>query len=124
MAARRPTITAGARLVESIEGEMAAIGIEPDARERVLLLRAAALADRIELLEAIVDREGLMVTSPNGHGKIHPAAVEARACSVALPRVLGGIVIGDSTTGKDPVKQKAAQTRWRVHNELKSRRGA
>lgn len=118
---KRKTSTAGEQLVAAIVAEMAEDGLEPDARELALLATAARLADRIETLEAIVESEGLMVTSPNGVVKTHPAAVESRACSVALPRVLGGIATTDSS-GKNPAKVKAAQTRWRAHNQAKSDR--
>jgi hypothetical protein len=35
--------------------------------------------------------------------------------------VLSNVVIGDSSAGKNPTKQKAAQTRWRAHNEARAR---
>jgi hypothetical protein len=45
-----------------------------------------------------------------------PAAVEHRQLAANLARVLSSVVVSDSTGGKNPVKQKAAQTRWRARN--------
>lgn len=123
--ARNPTrkaLSAGAALVAAIEADMAEAGVEPDAIERTLLDAAARLADRIAELEAIVAVDGLIVTTPTGQIKTHPAAVESRACSIALPRVLSGITVGDSTAGKNPAKVRAAETRWRGHNAAKAAR--
>lgn len=123
MAAKRePAQTPGQVMVAAILAEMAEVGCEPDAKENTLLDTARKLLDRLDALEAIVARDGLMLTSPSGVVKVHPAAVEHRQLAANLARVLGNVVIGDSSAGKSPVKQKAAQTRWRSHNLAKADR--
>lgn len=106
----------GRLMVESILAEMAEVGVVPDAKEEVLLDLARKLADRLADLEQVVARDGLMLTSPSGLLRVHPAAVEHRQLAANLARVLANVVIGDSTAGKDPRKVKAAATRWRSHN--------
>ena len=120
MAAKRQT--PGAVMVAAILAEMAGVGCEPDSKETVLLDTARKLADRLDALERIVAKDGLMLTSPAGVVKVHPAAVEHRQLAASLARVLANVVIGDSSAGKSPVKQKAAQTRWRAHNLAKADR--
>jgi hypothetical protein len=54
------------------------------------------------------------VTSPTGQVRAHPAVVEHRQVAATLPRVLAGIVVGDSTVGasRHPAKVRAAEVRW------------
>jgi hypothetical protein len=120
-AKRQPKQGPGQVMVAAILAEMAEVGVEPDSKETVLLDTARKLLDRLTLLEAIVVKDGLMLTSPSGVVKVHPAAVEHRQLAANLARVLGNVVIGDSSAGKNPVKQRAAQTRWRAHNLAKAR---
>ena len=123
MAAKRePKQSPGAAMVAAILAEMAEVGCEPDSKEQVLLDTARKLADRLDALERIVAKDGLMLTSPAGVVKVHPAAVEHRQLAANLARVLSNVVIGDSSAGKSPVKQRAAQTRWRSHNLAKADR--
>ena len=51
--------------------------------------------------------------------RLNPAAVEARQTRAALARMLANIQMQDDH--KNPVKVKAAQSRWRAHNEAKKR---
>ena len=46
-----------------------------------------------------------------------PGVAESRQTRAALARVLSGVQMHDDT--RDPVKQKAAQSRWRSHNAAK-----
>ena len=122
MAAKRgPKQTPGAAMVAAILAEMAEVGCEPDSKETVLLDTARKLVDRLDALERVIVREGLMLCSPAGVVKVHPAAVEHRQLAANLARVLSNVVIGDSSAGKSPVKQRAAQTRWRAHNLARDR---
>jgi hypothetical protein len=53
--------------------------------------------------------------------RLHPAVVESRQTRAALAKALSAIQMED--TSKNAVKQAAAQTRWRSHNEAKQRVG-
>ena len=119
---KQPKQSPGQVMVAAILAEMAEVGVEPDSKEQVLLDTARKLVDRLGALEAIVAAEGLMLTSPSGVVKVHPAAVEHRQLAANLARVLGNVVIGDSSAGKNPAKVRAAQTRWRSHNLAKADR--
>ena len=128
MARREPeqAQSKGDALVADIRAEMDADGCEPTATEEALLRLAHELADRIDVLERIVAADGVMLTSSTGVVRMHPGAVEHRQLALALARVLGGIVIGDSSTeGKNPVKQRAARARWdRLRESQERRRGS
>jgi len=112
--ARKPPAepSAGAVLVASIRAEMDVEDVDPTATEEALLRLAHELADRIDNLERIIAADGEMLTSPTGVVRMHPAAIEHRQLAIALTRVLGGVVIGDSSAGKNPTKQRAARARW------------
>jgi len=107
----------GQALVARIRSEMAQEGLEPDGREIELLALAESLQDRIVELEFAITAEGLTSKSKGGIVRLHPAVVEARQTRQALAKVLSGVQMADDS--KDPVKQKAAQARWRQHNEAK-----
>jgi hypothetical protein len=112
--------SAGAALVAAIRAEMDVAEIDPTATEEALLRLAHELADRIDRLEHVVADDGEILTSATGVVRVHPAAVEHRQLALALARVLGGVVIGDSSAGKNPVKQRAAAARWANHNKRQS----
>lgn len=124
MAARKPPEqTPGARMVSGIMAELTEDGVQLDAKESALLVTARQLVDRMDALEAIVARDGLMVTTEAGV-KVHPAVIEHRLCATTLPRILAGIGAGDTTAGaKNPTKQRAAAARWAPHNQQKALRG-
>jgi hypothetical protein len=124
MAARKqPEQSPGERMVSGIMAELTEDGVQLDAKEKALLATARQLVDRMGALEAIVARDGLMVTTEAGI-KIHPAVVEHRLCATTLPRILAGIGAGDTSAGsKNPIKQRAATARWASHNRLKATRG-
>lgn len=109
----------GSALVRRLREEMAAEGLEPDGREIELLSLAEDLADRIAQLESVISSDGLTSTSKGGLVRLHPAVVEARQSRTALARVLANIQMQDDS--RDPLKQKAAQSRWRAHNAAKRR---
>ena len=60
--------------------------------ELELLREAASTADQIAALQALVEADGLMMTSPQGQ-KVHPAAVEARQQRIVLARLLAALRI-------------------------------
>ena len=125
MAARKqPAQSPGERMVAGIMAELTEDGVQLDAKESALLATARQLVDRMDALQVIVARDGLMVTTKAGV-KVHPAVIEHRLCATTLPRILAGIGAGDTTAGagKSPVKQRAAAVRWANHNKQKALRG-
>jgi hypothetical protein len=65
---------AGKALIEPILGEMAENAVVPDAIEAVALRQAATLVDRQAEFAEIVERDGLLLETPTGQVKTHPAA--------------------------------------------------
>lgn len=61
---------------------------ELETHEEALLARACRVADMCDELQAIVDREGVLTETRLGEQKAHPAAVELRAQSLLLARLL------------------------------------
>lgn len=112
MTKRQPPLSPGAEMVAAILAEMRAEGVEPDAKEHALLTTARQLVDRLDRLEAIIAVDGEMLVSPSGVTRVHPAISEHRQVAATLPKVLAGIVVGDSSVAKNPTKQRAAQVRW------------
>jgi hypothetical protein len=111
----------GPALVAGIRAEIASQGLEPDGREEELLAIASGLADRLAELETAIIADGLTSVLKTGV-VLHPAVSESRQTRAASARVLAGVQMEDSS--KDPVKQQAAQSRWRSHNEAKKRAGS
>jgi hypothetical protein len=105
-------MTAGQELVSRIVDDMAARGLEPDAKEHELLAIAAGLADQIEALTEDVRREGYSSRLKSGRIVIHPAVAEIRAASTALSKVIEGVEMGEGIP-LNRTKQRAAQARWR-----------
>jgi hypothetical protein len=116
---REPKQSPGAVMVAAIVAEMSEVGCVPSAPELVLLEVGCKLVDRMSTLEEVVAGDGLMLTSPTGVLRVHPAAVEHRQLAASLARVLAGIVIGDSSGGKNPVKQRAARARWDRRDQVR-----
>jgi hypothetical protein len=100
---------------------MAANGLEPDGREVELLSLAEGLADRLEALEACVERDGLSLVLKSGRVVVNPAVIESRLTRNALGTLLGRVSMEEGRA-PDPQKQKAAQARWRAHNLAKAQR--
>jgi hypothetical protein len=111
----------GALLVERILRDMAEHqNLEPDQRDRELFDVIAEIRDEIEQLKAVVEDEGRTVVLRDGRATMHGAVVELRLQRAALAKLLSGLKL--DATGKDPVKQKAALTRWAAHNAAKQSR--
>lgn len=109
-----PQVTRGDTLVARLRGEMAEQGLIPTSVEEELLSTVHDLADRIELLQRIVAVDGDRRKLKDGTIRLHPALAETRQCEATLARVIGGIQTMD-VPQKNPVKQNAANTRWRAH---------
>ncbi|WP_286150706.1 hypothetical protein [Mycobacterium sp. D16R24] len=120
MVSRKNDKTAGDALVERITAEMLECGLRPDGREAEWLEQARNLASRITELEECISTDGLSVVLNSGRVVLHPAIAEVRQHRAALARVLAGIQMEEAAT-KDPAKQKAAQVKWRAHNEARKR---
>jgi hypothetical protein len=107
-------LSPGIQMVSEIIAEMLDAGVQPDAKENALLAAACSIVDRLSALEALILRDGELIDAPNGMTRVHPAVSEYRQYAATLPKVLAGIVIGDSASGvaKNPVKQRAANARW------------
>jgi Phage terminase, small subunit len=116
----------GQHLVAEILAEMEAAGVVPAAKEEALLATACQIVDRLDALEKIIARDGEMLTSKTGVIRVHPAIPEHRQLAVSLPKVLAGIVVGDSTSGaaKNPDKVHAARVRWDRRDSLREAQAA
>jgi DNA-binding Lrp family transcriptional regulator len=106
-------VTRGDSLVARLRGEMAEQGLISTSVEEEHLATAKDLADRIELLQAMVARDGESRKLKDGRVLLHPALAEIRQCESVLTRVVGGIQTMEASA-KDPKKQNAANTRWRA----------
>jgi hypothetical protein len=108
-----PQVSRGDSLVARLRGEMAEQGLIPTSVEEEHLVTAKNLADRIERLQRMVERDG---ESRKADGRIflHPALAEIRQCESVLTRVVSAVSTME-TAAKNAVKQKAANTRWRAH---------
>lgn len=95
---------AGADLVARIAGEMAAHGLEPDAKESVLLALAEGLADRLADLENCIERDGLCTVLKSGRVVSNPVVVESRMTRTSLATVLGKISMTEGPA-KDVARQ-------------------
>jgi hypothetical protein len=111
----------GAALIAAIVAEMAEEGVQPTAMEDALLRTAGQLVDRLAALEAAVERDGEILVSKTGVTRVHPAVSEHRQVAATLPKVLAGIVVGDSATGpvRNVVKQRAANRRWANRDRIR-----
>jgi hypothetical protein len=111
---------AGKALVRRIVDDMAANNLEPTAKEHELLSVAEGLADQLAGLRGSLAARGYSSVLESGRIVLNPAVVQINSTSLALAKVLSQIQMGE-----DPpinrVKQRAALTRWRAHNEAKSR---
>lgn len=90
---------AGSALWKSVTDEF-----ELDEHEAVLLLQAARTVDQLDLLQAAIDTDGVVVNSPQG-SKAHPALVEARQQRIALARILSALRLPEEETGKRPQRR-------------------
>ncbi|MGO8964994.1 ArsR/SmtB family transcription factor [Mycobacterium sp.] len=114
-------VTAGEELVTRLRAELDAKGLEADAREEGLLIQIAQVADDIAELRQLVDAEGQTFppATRGGVPRLHPAVAEIRQSRAVLARLLSQISLEEST--RNPIKQKAANTRWRSHQMAKAR---
>ena len=126
MTTRKPKQTPGQRLRAEIVAEMAEAGVIPTSTEDALLDAVRTMVDRMAQLDAIVTGDGPILVSATGTQRAHPALIEYRQLAGTLPRMLAGIVIGDSSSGppKDATKQRAANARWNRRDQLRDAQAA
>jgi hypothetical protein len=107
---------AGEQLVARLRAELDAKGLEPDAREEGLLLQIRQVADEIAELRQTIDAEGhtFAPATKGGPPRVHPLIAEVRQLRSLLGRLLQQISLEEST--RNPVKARAAASRWRRHN--------
>lgn len=103
----------GDSLVAAIVAEMKSNGLEPDSREEELLNVARRLADRLEVLDQLVARDGVSRKLKDGTVRLHPGLAESRQIEAVLTRCLAGVQLEESY--KNPTKQRAANARWSAH---------
>lgn len=111
----------GDSLVAAIVAEMKSNGLEPDSREEELLNVARRLADRLQVLDQLVARDGVSRTLKDGTVRLHPGLAESRQIEAVLTRALAGIQLEESH--KNPTKQRAANARWSAHRLKAASRG-
>ncbi len=113
--------SAGEQLVTQLRAELEVKGLEADSREEGLLVQIRQVADEIAELRALVDSEGWTFppATRNGPPRMHPAIAEIRQGRSLLGRLLAQISLEESTV--NPVKRKAANTRWRAHQMQQAR---
>jgi hypothetical protein len=89
-------------------------GWDLDARELHLLERACRCADELELLDRLVDRDGLTTAGSKGQVRMHPALGEARALRLTQLRLLSSIQLQPPAEQSAGTRQarKAANARW------------
>lgn len=116
------TPTAGAALVERIVADMAARGLQPDAKERELLAVAEKLADQLDALERDVAANGVTVTIDSGRIVANPSVSGINQTSRALAAVLGQISM-TTDPAVDRNRQRAAQARWAAKKAAGNARG-
>lgn len=82
--------------------------------ELALLEKACRTADIVSTLESIVEKEGAVVSSPQG-SKAHPALVEGRQQRLAFARLVAALRIpDDDQTGGERKQHRAVRGVYQV----------
>ena len=87
---------------------------ELEYHEELLLIEMCRSADQLDILTALVERDGVQTTS----GRIHPAAVEARQLRITFARLAAALRLpaGDEA---DPAANRRPQRRVGVRGPYK-----
>ena len=93
---------AGAALWGAVAGVL-----KLEEHEALKLLQLCRAADLLDALQAEIDRDGVVIDSPQGR-KAHPAAVELRQQRVAFARLLSDMQLPAGLA--DAAKKKATKT--------------
>ncbi len=94
--------TGGRKLWRSVVG-----AYELEEHELTLLREACRVTDRLDMLAALVERDG--ITEP-GTGQVHPAVKEARQQEITLARLLAALRM---PAGEDGDQQATARPQRR-----------
>ena len=78
--------TSGKRLWRSVLAEY-----ELEEHEMALLREMVRSVDQLDALQALVDRDGPMVTGPAMAKRVHPALIEARQLRITLARLAAAL---------------------------------
>ncbi len=91
------TKAAGRRLWAAVLAEF-----EFEEHEMTLFRQVVRIADRLDALNAVVARDGELVTSAGGDVRAHPALVESRQQAIALARLWAALRVpsGDEDAGR------------------------
>ena len=98
--------------METITEEMSRAGVVPAGAELELMKTVRQLLEHRDRLQKIVATEGEVIVTRKGVVKVHPALTAHLKVSATIPKVLSGIVIGDSTATANHRQRKAALVRW------------
>ncbi len=90
---------------------------ELEQHELALLGEAVRTVDLLDTLAAVVERDGAVLTGPDGLPRVHPAVVEARQGRLALTRVLAALRLPDEAAGgKRPQHRGGARVPYGVRS--------
>jgi hypothetical protein len=64
---------------------------ELEQHELALLRELVRCVDQLDELQAVVERDGLMVRGPGLSDRVHPAAIEARQLRITLARLAAAL---------------------------------
>ena len=94
--------------METITEEMSRAGVVPTGVELELMETVRQLLEHRDRLQKIVATEGEVIVTRKGVVKAHPALPAHLQVSATIPKVLSGIVIGDSTATANHRQRKRA----------------
>ena len=92
---------------------------EFDEETEALIREAVRVVDRLDALQVVVQRDGVM--SPTDPGKVHPALAEARQQEIVLTRLIASLRLPDQAGATDQRRggargaykaRGAANVRW------------
>ena len=88
--------------------------------EAELLHEAARVADRLDLLDAAVRRDGVTISGPQGL-RAHPALTEARQQELILTRLVASLRVPDEETGERPQRRGAGRGAYAARRQYGSK---
>ncbi len=83
----------------------------PDAVQSVVLDQMVRILDEVEIMEGILDKDGLTTTGGNGQVTAHPLVAASRQHAIALARLASQLGMNEETQGTRQAR-RAARARW------------